>query len=214
MPYSAVWSEAIPAGSLSASDIDQAIRDVRRDVRERMSTIFGMADWSADPLVAQFMAFGANPAQSGVLRAANNVVISAARNAANSADIVVSKVTAANLVELGNGAIQIDPATGFAKFTAINVQFVNNAALSWRNQAGTQDIFALSVDITDYVRVGVDSDAAGTIVGHSAKKLGFFGVNGLGIQVVTGAKGGNAALASLMAALGAAGYGLVTDTTT
>lgn len=214
MAYSAVWSEAIPQGSLSASDIDQAIRDAKRDVRERMSTIFGMADWSADPLVAQYMAFGANPAQSGILRAANNVVISAARNAANSADIVVSKVTAANMIELGSGAMSVDPTTGFVTFSAINVKFVNNTALSFRNQAGTQDIFALSVDILDTVRLGVDSDAAGIILGFAGKKIGFFSAVGVAQQTVTGAKGGNAALTSLMAALGAAGYGLVNDTTT
>lgn len=214
MAYSAVWSEAVPVGSLAALDLDQAIRDAKRDIRERMAGVFGMADWSADPLVIQYVAVGALPAQSGVLRSANNVVISAARNAANSADIVVSKVTAANLVELGGGSIQIDPATSFTKFTALQTKFINNAALVWRNQADSADIQALAVDVLNTVRVGVDANSVGTILGHSAKKVGFFGAAGLGIQIVTGAKGGNAALTSLMAALGATGYGLVTDTTT
>lgn len=214
MAYSAAWSEAIPAGSLSAADIDQAIRDAKRDIRERMSTIFGMADWSADPLVPQSMAFGVNPAATGIIRGANNVVLTAARNAANTADIVVTKVTAANLVELGGGAIQIDPATGFAKFTGLRVNFINNAVLSFRNQADTADINALAVDILNAVRVGDDADSSGVVLGSTTKKLGFFGGAGVTIATVAGAKGGNAALTSLMAALGAAGYGLVVDTTT
>jgi hypothetical protein len=37
---------------------------------------------------------------------------------------------------------------------------------------------------------------------------------GIGKQTVTGAKGGNAALGSLLAALGASGYNLITDSTT
>lgn len=215
MAYSAVWSEAVPAGSLAASDIDQAIRDAKRDIRERLSTVFGMADWSADPLVVQYVAVGANPAQSGSLRVANNVAAVTARNAANSADIILSKLTAANLVEIGNACIQIDTATGFAKFTALQTKFINNAAIVFRNQADSADIQALAVDITNQVRVGMDLNSAGTTLGHSAKKIGFFGTSpGVVIQTVAGAKGGNAALTSLMAALGAAGYGLVNDTTT
>jgi len=49
-------------------------------------------------------------------------------------------------------------------------------------------------------------------IGVSIDTLGFFGGGPAAIQDVTGSKGGNAALASLIAALAA--YGLITDSTT
>lgn len=48
--------------------------------------------------------------------------------------------------------------------------------------------------------------------GGSGITLSFFGSGGAGRQTIAGAKGGNAALASLLAALAA--HGLITDTTT
>lgn len=135
MAYSAVWSEAVPAGSLASSDLDQAIRDAKRDIRERMASVFGMADWSADPLVAQFMAFGANPGQSGSVRVANNVGAVVARNAANSADIILSKLTAANLVEIAGAKLIVDPATGDTVIGG--AAGVGGAALTIRSGAPT-----------------------------------------------------------------------------
>jgi hypothetical protein len=112
MAYSALWTEAVPVGSLSASDIDQAIRDAKRDIRERVAGLFGIPDFTVDPLVAQSLSLGANPAQSGSLRVANNVGAVVARNAANSADIILSKLTAANIVEIAGAKLTVDPATG------------------------------------------------------------------------------------------------------
>jgi len=82
-----------------------------------MSTVFGMADWSADPLVIQQIAFGANPAATGLIRAPNNVAIEVARNAANSADFIITKLNATNIIELGGGKLTLDPTLGTLGFT-------------------------------------------------------------------------------------------------
>jgi hypothetical protein len=121
MSYSAVWSEAIPLGSLAASDIDQAIRDAKRDIRERVADMMGQADWSLDPLVPLFHMIGTpNRALSGLIRVPNNQAITVARNAANSADVVLSKLNATDILELAAGVITIDPTTGTLTFTKAN----------------------------------------------------------------------------------------------
>lgn len=49
MPYTNVWSDTIPLGSASANTIDEAVRQVRLDVHERMQGV--VQDWEADPVV-------------------------------------------------------------------------------------------------------------------------------------------------------------------
>lgn len=122
MAYSAAWSEAVPAGSLAAQDLDQAIRDAKRDIRERVTGLFGMADWSADPLVIVSMKFGVNPATIGLIRAANNVDIIAARNALNTADFALLKLNAANMVEIGAGKMVLDPTLGDLTLTNMKIR--------------------------------------------------------------------------------------------
>lgn len=51
MAYTRVWSEAIPAGTDAASSIDDSVRALRLDIRERMTDLVN--SWSADPVVAQ-----------------------------------------------------------------------------------------------------------------------------------------------------------------
>ena len=49
MPYSQVWSNAIPDGTDDADDIEVYIQEVRRDVQERMESILGAdGDWVTD----------------------------------------------------------------------------------------------------------------------------------------------------------------------
>lgn len=216
MAYSAAWSEAVPAGSLAAQDLDQAIRDAKRDIRERITGLFGMADWSADPLVMVSMKFGVNPATIGLIRAPNNVDIIAARNFLNTADYALLKVTAANIIEFGGGGLKIDPATGAVSFSYLQTYLINNAGIYARNAANTGNMGMIVSDITDNIRVAWDGSSNGLILGALGKKLGFFGgITLVAQQVVVGAKAGNAALTSLMAALGhVTGYALVTDNTT
>lgn len=121
MAYTAAWSEAIPLGSLSAADIDQAIRDAKRDIRERVAGMFGMANWNADPLVVvslsptSFIAVGAIPATVGAVRLSNNSGL-AARNFANTADINVVQLNAADKIVFGAGSMLLDPSNGNISF--------------------------------------------------------------------------------------------------
>lgn len=50
MPYTRTpWSNLIPAGSRRAGDVDDAIRELRVDIAERMAAL--VVDWTTDPVV-------------------------------------------------------------------------------------------------------------------------------------------------------------------
>ncbi|TWT45016.1 hypothetical protein RAS1_14370 [Phycisphaerae bacterium RAS1] len=91
-----------------------------------------------------------------------------------------------------------------------------------KNAAGSNYIRAISIDAGDRVYIGGmfagGLDAAVLALGGAATKLRFFpasgadvSTNAVGKQTVTGSRAGNAALASLAAALAA--YGLIVDST-
>lgn len=52
MSYTRAWSDATPAGTRAANQIDDAIREKCVDVHERMDTTFSV-DWTTDPVVAR-----------------------------------------------------------------------------------------------------------------------------------------------------------------
>lgn len=52
MPYTRAWNEATPAGTRAANQIDDAIRELKVDIRERMETTL-VVDWDVDPVVAK-----------------------------------------------------------------------------------------------------------------------------------------------------------------
>lgn len=52
MPYTRGWNDGTPAGSRAANQIDDAIREFKVDVHERMDSTFAV-DWLADPVVAK-----------------------------------------------------------------------------------------------------------------------------------------------------------------
>ncbi|MBA2704139.1 MAG: hypothetical protein H0U60_09835 [Blastocatellia bacterium] len=49
MPYTNPWSDIIPDGAANANTVDDAIRQLRLDVHERMNAV--VADWTTDPVV-------------------------------------------------------------------------------------------------------------------------------------------------------------------
>lgn len=49
MAYTNTWSDTTPSGSLPAKEIDTAFQNFRKDIHERMDSIF--VDWTADPVV-------------------------------------------------------------------------------------------------------------------------------------------------------------------
>lgn len=52
MAYTRGWSDGTPAGSRAANQIDDAIREFKVDLHERMDSTFAV-DWTADPVVAR-----------------------------------------------------------------------------------------------------------------------------------------------------------------
>lgn len=97
---------------------------------------------------------------------------------------------------------------GQSSYSGAAIRFGTQNAVAWRNQADSADLTMLQADSTNNLLVG---NAAGGVkfVGAS---VGFYSVAPVAQQTVTGAKGGNAALTSLMSALAA--LGLVVDGTT
>jgi len=57
MAYTRSWNDATPAGTRAANQIDDAIREFKVDVHERMDDI--VDDWTADPVVPQGAVSGA-----------------------------------------------------------------------------------------------------------------------------------------------------------
>jgi len=49
MAHSNAWSNVIPAGGDAANTADDAIRQLRLDIQERMDEV--VDDWTADPVV-------------------------------------------------------------------------------------------------------------------------------------------------------------------
>lgn len=51
MAYTAAMDEATPAGTDAANTADDQLRDLKRDIKERIQSVF--VDWNADPLTAK-----------------------------------------------------------------------------------------------------------------------------------------------------------------
>lgn len=118
------------------------------------------------------------------------------------------------LVTSGGGAI-IQMESGVNGYAGYRMK---NDAQEWSFQIRTNDEFAIqntTTSVWDVLaintsnRVAINYDA---IIAGSGKNLGFFSATGGGKQTVTGSRGGNAALASLLTAL--ASHGLITDSST
>ena len=60
MAYTNPWSDVIPAGTAQASTIDDQIRRLRLDVRERMDTVLAVGKkWTDDPIAIDTTSLGA-----------------------------------------------------------------------------------------------------------------------------------------------------------
>lgn len=123
--------------------------------------------------------------------------------------------------------VSVIAATGFQASSGF-IRMENNTAIKARNNAHGGDIDLVKTDASDNLIVGgtsniatlfVVSNGATEIWGGSSSRikcdgtgLSFFAGSTAGKQTVTGSKGANAALTSLLTAL--ATYGLITDSST
>jgi hypothetical protein len=102
--------------------------------------------------------------------------------------------------------VQIAP-DGTGNYSAVLVY--NNSAIDNTGYVG------MDISVSN-ARIFTDKRGTGTalslIVQKSGGTLGFLGTGGVTKQTITGSRGGNAALASLLTALAA--HGLITDSTT
>lgn len=62
MPYTRGWNDGTPAGARAANQIDDAIREFKVDLHERMDSTFAV-DWTADPVVAKDTILGKSTAR-------------------------------------------------------------------------------------------------------------------------------------------------------
>lgn len=90
-----------------------------------------------------------------------------------------------------------------------DVRLANAAMIMGRNNANTGDVQIARVATNDRVQI---ANADNCVLGGTGKAVGFYGTAGNTLQTVSGSRGGNAALASLMTAL--SNLGLFTDGTT
>jgi hypothetical protein len=104
---------------------------------------------------------------------------------------------------IGSIALGATPATTGA------IRIPNSTGIKMRNQANTADLDVVYSVLND---VGIGSGSQGVFIGGAGGKVGFFGSAVVALQTVTGSRGGNAALASLLTAL--ANYGFITNSTT
>lgn len=106
-----------------------------------------------------------------------------------------------------------DPATAVEQVRISHVaSAVNQVQLQGAATGGPVIITAAGTDSVRHVRIQGAGTGASAQLGSAAANIGFFASIGAAKQTVTGAKGGNAALGSLLTALAA--YGLITDSTT
>lgn len=66
MAYTRSWSEADPLGTVQATTIDDEIRNLKVDIRERMDTLLGAGKWAGDPVGAMAGVTLTVPASSGI----------------------------------------------------------------------------------------------------------------------------------------------------
>jgi hypothetical protein len=126
--------------------------------------------------------------------------------------------------ELVNGSIKsgfrwgVDATNGDLLYQSISgsqspvnaFRFTNTSQrIQWHSQRGDAAYGELA-HFNTAIRTWTFQDASGYVL-CSAGNVGFYGTVPIAKQTITGAKGGNAALASLLTAL--ATYGLITDTT-
>lgn len=62
MPYTRGWNDGTPAGSRAANQIDDAIREFKVDLHERMDSAL-VVDWLTDPVVAKDSILGKSTAR-------------------------------------------------------------------------------------------------------------------------------------------------------
>jgi hypothetical protein len=123
------------------------------------------------------------------------------RNNANSADnflVIDSGLVTVRLALAGPGTVA----------SAGDVRLANTAAVSWRNAANSNNLQLITTtsDNWQFIANGTQALQIG------ASGIGFYNTNPSAKQTVTGSRGGNAALASLLSTL--ATLGLLTDSTT
>jgi hypothetical protein len=58
MPYTRAWDETTPPGSARSDTIATELRNLERDIRERLDSLLGLGDMTADPLRATRLDLG------------------------------------------------------------------------------------------------------------------------------------------------------------
>jgi hypothetical protein len=127
-------------------------------------------------------------------------------SAPNAQFFVVSPSFDSYEIQMSLNAGASSPTTGQAIFEVFTIKAASNAEISIGVDSGP----SIGRFWADTISLG---STAGTLTGNpvpGAGIMGFFGEGGNNRQTITGAKGGNTALTSLLAAL--VSYGLVVDT--
>ncbi len=165
--------------------------------------------------------FAGNAANTGLVRVPNNVIAMAARNAANSNDLSVISTDASDNIAIGEDS-DVNGTHLRAKSGGSHSKYLNGTLYEqalFQNARfevlhASQDVFYsaggyLFLNGATSVYLGVGSTAR---IQADGTGIGVFGATPVAKPTVTGSRGGNAALASLLTAL--ANLGWITDSST
>jgi phage baseplate assembly protein gpV len=118
-----------------------------------------------------------------------------------------------NLIVLNNGNTTIrGTLTVTGGMAPGNVLLGNGNAVSIRNVANSAYLTFINVATTSNILQIAPDSASNLVIGNSTGSLGFFGTSASARLTITGSRGGNLALASLLSQL--ANYGLLIDSST
>lgn len=142
---------------------------------------------------------------TGVIVYGQNATGTETFSAVAASTVTASSGLTAGTVSTGNALTMAGAASGSdVAFTATGIDA--NIAVDV-NAKGTGSVKLISNGITS-----VFATSTGAMIGNTGQSIGFYGATRVAKQTVTGAKGANAALTSLLTALAA--LGLITDSST
>jgi hypothetical protein len=169
-------------------------------------------------LIGGTLAGGALTVSSGgVTLTSGNLTVTSGNATLTSGNLAVSSgtITASGNISTSNGTVATTTTSGNT-FTmagaasgsdvALTASGVDAAVAVAINSKGTGSVKLVSNGITS-----VFATSTGALIGNTGQSIGFYGATRVAKQTVTGSRGANAALASLLTAL--ATLGLITDST-
>lgn len=119
MAYTVSWDETLPLGSTARNQIDDVIRNLKRDLRERYADMFGVGTFTTDPQYVPHLRMSGAPAKISAPGAGTISFRNAADNADNLSITDAGNVTIRGT--LGVTGVLTGPGSGLTSLNASNL---------------------------------------------------------------------------------------------